>query len=281
MYIQQKVIHTSLERPYTNNALNQRSTSFSMCTSTYNITIVHYFVLTLINAPSQHRDRQKKHKPRIKLREQARRNVDIRRDRHLANRAFLIRMRIGHCSRTHYRRSVITVIFILHRSSPRPSPTPTPSPRIQRRSQFTFSDPKLMDGVLAAMFPAVALSPVMLTRNAHSPTRVADPREQLDVKHTKTSVQKAAALEPCPSYASILKPQGRLKYNPLSYLIPRLRHRTNIVHFHPVVEVHISNDTGIAATVFLEPLANDARNTRQSHFRRCTSMPCLTHTLVE
>ena len=158
-----------------------------------------------------------------------------------------------------------------------PSPTPTPSPR---SSQFTFSDPKLMDGVLAAMFPAVALSPVMLTRNTHSPTRVAAPRKQLDMKRTKTSFQKAASLEPCPSYASILKPQGRLKYH-LSCLIPRLRHRTNIVHFHPVVAVHISNDTGIAATVFLEPLTNDSRNTRQSHLRRCTSMPSLAHTLVE
>ena len=135
-----------------------------------------------------------------------------------------------------------------------------------------------MDGVLSAMFPAVALSPVMLTRNTHSSSRVADSREQLDVKHTKTSFKKAASLEPCPSHASILK---RLKHNPLSCLISRLRHRTNVVHFHPVVAVHISNDTGIAATVFLEPLANDSRNTRQSHIRRCSSMPCLTHTLFE
>ena len=91
------------------------------------------------------------------------------------------------------------------------------------------------------------------------------------------------SVEPLPLYASVLRPRshGHMWYNKLACLIPALRQRPHAVHFHPEVAVYVASDTGIEASVSLEPLTTDSKNTRHSHLPRSRTMPWFTFPPVE
>jgi len=154
----------------------------------------------------------------------------------------------------------------------------TPSPAIQHGQRFTFSGPNDVDRMSPVTFPSISQSPVARTRTSNRPAYV----ELSDVsdrrREDRSELRKVASVEHLPPYASILRPRshGHVRYNKLACLVPGLRLRPHAVHFHPEVAVYFASDTGIEASVSREPLTTDSRNSRQTHFRRSRTVPCLT-----
>ena len=150
---------------------------------------------------------------------------------------------------------------------------------MQHGQRFTFNDPNGLDTsiYMPMTFTPISQSPVARTRTPNRPAYV-DVSDVSDRRREdRNALRKVASVEPVPLYASILMPRshGHMWYNKLVCLIPGLRLRPHAVHFHPEVAVYVASDTGIEASVSLEPLTTDSRYTRHSHLLRSRTMPCL------